>query len=143
MAANDWGEHGVCCGFVAWTRDEWLSHTTRCWTNCAGWLAEESARTGIPLVKISGADINAGRAGVCGHWDTSQAGSGSDHTDPEPNFPWDHVLALATGGAPDTRPPETVPANLGWFGGAAVARRVPGRLHRGPVGRHLASPDGR
>ena len=108
MSANDWGEHGVCCGFVAWSTDEWLSHATLL-DNCAAWLAEESARTGIPLVKISGADITAGRAGVCGHWDTSQAGSGSDHTDPEPNFPWDHVLTLAGGGVPDTRPPAPVP----------------------------------
>lgn len=69
---------------------------------CSAWLREESARYGIPVVKISPEQIRAGASGVCGHADCVQAGLGGSHTDPGPNFPWDVVC----GDAPPVPPPE-------------------------------------
>jgi peptidoglycan hydrolase-like protein with peptidoglycan-binding domain len=110
--SNDWGEHGCCCtpsgASYGWSRDTWMAKVNML-AACAAWLAEESARYGIPLVKITGADIDAGRPGVCGHADVSASSAQGDHGDPGPNFPWDHVLALAGGapGAPPVAPPAT------------------------------------
>jgi hypothetical protein len=101
LDANSLGEHGCCCtprgASQGWSRQDWLSRD-RMLQACGAWLAEEGARYGTPMQKIDAAGINAGRYGVCGHWDCSQAGIGGDHTDPGPNFPWDVVLAYALGG---------------------------------------------
>ena len=94
FAANDWGVHAELCGFAAWTRAQWLQHTNML-ANAADWIREEASRYGIPLVKLSGADIAAGKRGVCGHKDVTDAGAGGDHWDPGPGFPWDLVLSGA------------------------------------------------
>jgi hypothetical protein len=81
-----------------WSRQTWLGHDTMI-RAAAAWVSEEAARYGVPLVKIGASEISAGKAGVCGHGDCSQAGAGGDHTDPGPNYPWDVCLAYALGGA--------------------------------------------
>jgi N-acetyl-anhydromuramyl-L-alanine amidase AmpD len=49
----------------------------------------------IPLVKLTPADILAGKAGFCGHVDITKAKKiAGGHTDPGPNFPWDKYLGL-------------------------------------------------
>jgi N-acetyl-anhydromuramyl-L-alanine amidase AmpD len=107
MAANDWGVHGCLAtpsgASAGWSRDVWLSKATML-DKCARWIAEECDRYNIPLTKIGAGDINAGRKGVCGHGDCSAAGAGGSHTDPGPNFPWAHVIALAGGAAPAPGP---------------------------------------
>jgi len=100
--ANSWGEHGCLCApngaSSGWSRQTWLSKD-RMLQACGAWLAEEAARYGVPLVKINGADVAAGRSGICGHADISAAGVPGGHTDPGPNYPWDVCLAYALGGA--------------------------------------------
>ena len=95
MAANDWGVHGCCCtpsgASASWTRDVWLSKSIML-EKCRRWIEEESAALGIPMLKVDANDIRAGRSGVCGHGDCSNAGAGGSHFDPGNTFPWDVVL---------------------------------------------------
>lgn len=51
-------------------------------------------RYNIPVVKISAADLRAGKRGFCGHVDTAYAWRETDHTDPGAGFPWDYYLQL-------------------------------------------------
>lgn len=118
---NSVGLHIEQCAFVAMSRPQWLSESdVNVWVpwlndgrggwrlirspmsmlrNTAKWLRTKSDKWGIPLVKLSPAEVRAGKAGVCGHGDISVAWGETDHTDPEPNYPWDVVLTLARGGA--------------------------------------------
>lgn len=120
---NSVGLHIEQCAFVAMSREQWLSESdVNVWVpwlndgrgafrlvrspmsmlrNTARWLRVKSDKWGIPLVKLSPAEVRAGRAGVCGHGDVSAAWGETDHTDPQPNYPWDIVLALAAGDAVD------------------------------------------
>jgi hypothetical protein len=51
-------------------------------------------RYGLPLVKLTPADLLAGKHGICGHVDVSQAWHQSDHSDPNnTTFPWDRFMA--------------------------------------------------
>lgn len=51
-------------------------------------------RYGIPIVKLSAADLRAGKRGFFGHLETAQAWGETDHVDPGPGFPWDYYLGL-------------------------------------------------
>lgn len=125
MNANDWGEHGCCCtpsgASQGWSRSTWLSKD-RMLRACAGWLAEEASRYGIPLVKVDANGIRAGRPGICGHGDCSAAGAGGSHTDPGPNFPWDVVIGYASG------QPTTQGTSGGQEDGPVTIATAPGRV---------------
>jgi len=90
------------CGYASWSRDTWLNDKEPLLRNTAAWLAEESAATGIPLVKISASAAQGTGTGVCYHSDLGTAGCG--HSDPGPGYPIDIVLGWATG-SPVTPPP--------------------------------------
>jgi N-acetyl-anhydromuramyl-L-alanine amidase AmpD len=52
---------------------------------------------GVPKRKLSVADLKAGRRGICGHTDVTDAWHQSDHDDPGPWFPWDRFMAVVNG----------------------------------------------
>jgi len=93
------------------TREQWLDDRV--------WPAVEKAaarandlcdRYKIPKVKLSVADLLAGKHGICGHVDVSQAWHQSTHWDPGPNFPWDKFMELLSGAQPVPQPgPSPVP----------------------------------
>jgi N-acetylmuramoyl-L-alanine amidase len=89
------------CG-ARWSADEWNRHPGML-QNVADWIREESEHFGIPITRLSASQAQGSGHGVCGHVDLGQAGGG--HSDPGPNFPWDHVLDLARGGT--TTPPDS------------------------------------
>jgi N-acetyl-anhydromuramyl-L-alanine amidase AmpD len=61
----------------------------------AALAAEIATRYRIPVVKLTPADILAGKAGICGHHDITIAKAiAGGHTDPGINFPWDAYLGL-------------------------------------------------
>jgi hypothetical protein len=93
------------CGFASWSTAEWMDNHPNMLANVAAWLAEESARWGVPLRRLSPAEAQGAGVGVCSHQDLGSWGGG--HTDPGAGFPWDHVLAMA-GGA-DTPAPGPSP----------------------------------
>lgn len=91
---NRRGLHLCAMGWSAQNRDEWLSYDAQL-NGIARVLAHNSVVYGIPLVKLSAADVRAGKRGVCGHGEVSVAWGEVDHTDPGPAFPFDVVLNKA------------------------------------------------
>lgn len=88
------------CGESYYTRAQWLS--PQVWPACllaAARTRELCQRFGLPMMKLSSADLLAGHRGVCGHVDVSAAWRQSDHFDPGPNFPWVEFMTAVTGGA--------------------------------------------
>lgn len=82
------------CGWARWTRAEWLARP-KLLDATARWLAERSAARGIPLRRLTHAEIRARVPGVLGHGDYSTATGDGTHWDPGPGYPWDVVLAKA------------------------------------------------
>lgn len=82
-------------GWARWSRSEWLRHPTmlaRAGREIRSW----SHTHGIPLRKLSPAQVGADVRGVCGHGDWATGKRDGTHTDPGPHFPWDIVLGLAS-----------------------------------------------
>jgi hypothetical protein len=86
------------CAFAAWDDAEWRRHPEML-VNCAAWIAEEAAHYALPIVKLTPAEAQSGRLGVCAHSDLGAWGG--NHSDPGPGFPWDIVIDLAI---EDTQP---------------------------------------
>lgn len=99
LSANSIADQAELCGFAAWSRETWLGQHRRMLELAAGWIRERCLARGIPIRKLTPAQVGAGEAGVCGHVDWSIGMRDGDHTDPGPGFPWDVVIALAGGGA--------------------------------------------
>lgn len=81
----------------SYSRAQWLSDPV--WPavqRAAARTRELCQRFGIPAVKLSVADLQAGRHGICGHVDVSRAFHQSSHSDPGAGFPWPEFLALVT-----------------------------------------------
>lgn len=106
--ANPYSVAIELCAFAAWTPADWNRHPTML-ENCGRWIAEEAARFGIPIRRLSASEAQGGQAGVCGHNELGAAGGG--HWDPGPAFPWEDVIAIAKGGA--TPAPAPVNDELG------------------------------
>ena len=88
---NDIGLHR---SFVMWgneTRAQWLKYD-RMLREAAKRDAQWCKRYNIPPVKLTPADLRAGKRGFCGHLETGQAWGGTDHVDPGTGFPWDIYL---------------------------------------------------
>lgn len=105
-------------GFARWTRDEWLSHGSML-DRSARHFAKRCHDLGIPPRRVTPAELraavlsgNSAAGGICSHYDITQAVPVyGGHTDPGPNFPWDHFIALvqtyhAGAPAPTPQPPE-------------------------------------
>jgi N-acetyl-anhydromuramyl-L-alanine amidase AmpD len=108
-----------------WSRDYWLSKQGWLLDNTAAWVAEEARAYGIPIVKLTAGQATGGGRGLCGHVDLQP----QDRTDPGRGFPWDYIVAKATGG----KPPTGAPPPSG--GGAAPKMNVSsfGRSHNSGV----------
>lgn len=102
---NPLSENIEQCGWARWSRAEWLARPALL-DATARWLGERSQARGIPLVRLSAADIRARRPGVLGHGDYSAATRDGTHTDPGPNYPWDVVLDKARAYASGINPEE-------------------------------------
>ena len=68
------------------------------------WIGALCRDYGIPIRRLSLAEVSQGMSGVCGHQDVpdennASLGGGSDHHgDPGDTFPWDQAIALAQSG---------------------------------------------
>lgn len=95
--ANSDGLQLELAGYGKQTRGEWLDDYSRGVLDLA---ANASAQYGlkfdIPMIRLSNAQLADGVSrGIVGHHQVSEVYKKSDHTDPGPNFPWDHFLARA------------------------------------------------
>lgn len=85
------------CGFARWTREEWLANHRGMLRHAGAWIRSRCQARGIPLRKIDAAAVKRGERGVIGHADYTAATGDGTHWDPGPGFPWDHVMATASG----------------------------------------------
>lgn len=99
-SANPISDNAELCGFAAWTRDQWLGEHRRMLELAAGWIRERCLARGIPIRKLTPAQVGAGAAGVCGHVDWTLGTGDGTHTDPGKGFPWDVVMEMANCNAP-------------------------------------------
>lgn len=82
-------------GFARQEPGEWNDAASRAVLDRAARLtARLCGRYGIPVVWLSADDLLAGRRGVTGHVQVSEAYGRSDHWDPGPAFPVERFLAL-------------------------------------------------
>ncbi|MFD3464810.1 N-acetylmuramoyl-L-alanine amidase [Streptomyces sp. NPDC058682] len=102
-------------GYARQTRAEWLDQYSKGVLEqaaqvVAGWCQKHN----IPAVKLTAAELKAGKRGIVGHRDVSAAYGQTNHSDPGPEFPWDYLLArvnaLMGGGAKPTMPAPSKPA---------------------------------
>ncbi|MGW0039818.1 peptidoglycan recognition protein family protein [Gordonia sp. NPDC003376] len=127
-AGNRIGLHICIEGYARYSRGEWTSKGGSGLEGLAHDIAGWAKTYGVPLVRISPADVRAGRRGICTHADISAAFGESDHTDPGSGFPLDLVIARAvelnTGGnTMALTPAEDCKAQLT---GSAEAGKYPG-----------------
>ena len=115
------GYHVSLGGKAKFTRDEWLARPEQLAT-LADYIRHTARLASIPLVKV-GPDVvrRADGRGICGHDDISKAWKETDHWDPGPGFPWDHVLKLA--GASGSGPAPSVHVVQPGDTLAAIARK--------------------
>ncbi|MCO1575039.1 N-acetylmuramoyl-L-alanine amidase [Crossiella sp. SN42] len=95
-SGNPISDNAELCGFAAWDRAEWLRHP-RMLELAAAWIAGRCRARGIPLRKLTPAQVAAGEPGVIGHHDWTVGKKEGSHWDPGPQFPWDLVMAKASG----------------------------------------------
>jgi hypothetical protein len=110
---NPVGIQAELCGFASWTYAEWTQRHGNMLANCAAWVAEECARYGLPIKRLSAAEAQGSGRGVCQHIDLGADGGG--HVDCDygtGNFPMDDVLEMAAGGAPNVGAPQTGGRNM-------------------------------
>jgi N-acetyl-anhydromuramyl-L-alanine amidase AmpD len=81
-------------GAASQTSQEWQDNYSKHELATSARLAADIAkRYGIPGVKLTPADILAGKAGFCGHADITIAKKiAGGHSDPGVHFPWDLYL---------------------------------------------------
>jgi len=91
------------CAFAAWTAQEWDRHPNML-ANCAAWVAEESARFGVPITRLNASQAQGSGRGVCQHVDLGSWGGG--HHDCGSAFPMDRVLSMAKGGGDEMGYPD-------------------------------------
>ena len=82
-------------GFARQTRKDWAdAYSTAVLRRASSLVADVCRRRGIPVRWLAAADLVAGRHGITGHADVSEAYGKSDHWDPGPGFPVERLLAL-------------------------------------------------
>lgn len=90
---NTYGISYEITGVNGWTREQWLSDVA--WQLLAKQIAVDCVQFGISVRQLSIAEMRAGAAtGFITHDQARLAWGGTTHTDPGPNFPMDHLLAL-------------------------------------------------
>lgn len=63
-------------------------------TRAADLVRTLTAKHRLPVVRLTPADLLAGKSGICGHVDVTNAWHQTTHVDPGIAFPWDRFLAM-------------------------------------------------
>lgn len=101
LSANNISDNGCCCGFAAWSRDEWLNNHKIMLELAAQWVASRCIARKLPIRHLSLSEVAACAVdpnhpgGVIGHWDWTRGAQDGNHTDPGAQFPWDWVINRA------------------------------------------------
>lgn len=97
--AGSWegNQHSIAVeitGLTTWSRQQWMDRVA--WDKLGAVLAAVARHHNIPATRVTVEQMRANPR-VRGAYDHNQmrlAWGGTDHTDPGPNFPWDHLLAV-------------------------------------------------
>jgi len=82
-------------GRAAQTAADWSdTYSKRMLARSSELVAEKCAKYDIPAVWLTAAQLRAGRRGITGHAQVSEAFKRCDHTDPGTSFPVDDYIAL-------------------------------------------------
>jgi hypothetical protein len=88
-------------------------------------VARACQEFGIPVRKVSSAELANGAKGICGHLDVTNAWHEGDHTDPGSSFPWAQFIGYVAAGTTSTASTRedgiemlTLPAGYGAVGSA-------------------------
>ncbi|MDX2053313.1 MAG: N-acetylmuramoyl-L-alanine amidase [Polyangiaceae bacterium] len=93
--ANRNAVHLEHAGFAGQSTQNWAdAYSLAMLQKSAGLCADICHRHGIPVVRLTPADLLAKKRGICGHIDVTKAFKKSTHVDPGKNFPWDAYLEL-------------------------------------------------
>ena len=93
---NTYGISYEFTGVNAWSREVWIQNIA--WPLAAKQIARDCRDFGIEARMLSIAEMRAGTAkGFITHDMARIAWGQTDHTDPGPNFPLDHLIALVRG----------------------------------------------
>lgn len=122
-SGNPISDNAELCAFAAFSRAQWLNsapvngcaNPLAILDRTAAWIRSRCLARGIPIRKLTPAQVAAGQAGVIGHVDWTLGMHDGTHTDPGGGFPWDYVINRAnagggggsTGGTPTTPPGPT------------------------------------
>lgn len=82
-------------GTNAKSRSWWLANVR--WDLLAAQIRKDCAAHGITPRLLTVEEIQAGKTGIMTHDQARRAWGGTDHTDPGPGFPMDHLLAQVKG----------------------------------------------
>lgn len=89
---NRYGIQYELCG-TQQTRAQWLDAASDATlTLAARQMARDCRKYGLPVRRLTVAQMRAGEKGLCGHVDVTDAYGLGDHRDPGPEFPWDVLL---------------------------------------------------
>lgn len=87
---------------------------------CARQVAADCKKYKIPVVKLSAADLRAGKHGIAGHADVSAAWHETTHTDPGLGFPWSVFIGMVKsyygGDVPQTEEEMPTEVRYSWKG---------------------------
>src|SRR5262249_32259339 len=123
-------------------RSDWNDpYSTAMLERSAGLVAAKAKEHQIPVVWLSPADLRAGRRGITGHNNVSEAFRLSTHTDPGSSFPIKQYLALVRaklGDAPLERTHKKAPKTIAEGASGWLVKRVQKLLrsrgyHPGPA----------
>lgn len=95
--ANGDGVQLELAGYGKQTRADWLDDYSRAVIDrAANAAAQYGLKYDIPMIHLTNEQLADGKSrGIIGHYQASEVYKKSDHTDPGPNFPWDHFIARA------------------------------------------------
>lgn len=87
------GYHIELYGFAGWGDADWAAPLTDQMLRLgAAWAGQVCAAHGLPAVFLDAAALKAGRKGLSGHKQASDAYHPGGHWDPGPAFPWERFL---------------------------------------------------
>lgn len=95
VKGNDLAIAWEFCGTARWSRQQWLDNIN--WPAVAKQMKKDLAAHSISPRDLTVSQIKAGNiTGLITHDEMRQAWGGTDHWDPGPGFPMDHLIKLLT-----------------------------------------------
>jgi N-acetyl-anhydromuramyl-L-alanine amidase AmpD len=91
--ANSNGIHIELAGYARQTKNDWMDQFgLSMLERAADAVAQYCHKYFIPASHITNVELANDFPGIVGHNQVSEVFKKSDHTDPGPNFPWDHFM---------------------------------------------------